>query len=131
MSLSITGLHTAADRLIAAAAAPQQCDPVRDILGGTDIASACAVQHLLTEDSLRRGRRIVGHKIGLTSLAAQHQLGVEQPGKLGGRRALPVPREQDFARKVDEGLLRCGLIGSEIERNHAAASLLRPQWPLS
>jgi len=43
--------------------------------------------------------------------------------KLGGGRAIPVSREQDFARKVDKGLLKRGLIGSEIEGNHAAASL--------
>jgi 2-keto-4-pentenoate hydratase len=65
--------------LIAAAAAPRQCDPVRDILGAGDIAAAYAVQQLLTEHSLSRGRRIVGHKIGLTSAAVQRQLGVDQP----------------------------------------------------
>ena len=65
--------------MIAAAAAPQQCDPVRDILGNSDIASAYAVQRLLTEHSLSRGRQIVGHKIGLTSPAVQQQLGVDQP----------------------------------------------------
>lgn len=79
MTLTTTKLRTAADRLIAAASAPLQCDPVRDILGEADIASAYAVQRLLTEDSLRRGRRIVGHKIGLTSPAVQRQLGVDQP----------------------------------------------------
>lgn len=79
MTLTTSGLQEAADRLIAAAAAPLQCAPVRDILGDSDIAAAYAVQRLLTEDSLTRGRRIVGHKIGLTSPAVQHQLGVDQP----------------------------------------------------
>jgi 2-keto-4-pentenoate hydratase len=79
MTLTTTPLREAADRLIAAAAAPRQCDPVRDILGDTDVASAYAVQRLLTEDSLARGRLIVGHKIGLTSPAVQQQLGVDQP----------------------------------------------------
>jgi len=79
MTLTTSALHAAADRLIAAAAAPRQCDPVRDILGDSDIAAAYAVQRLLTEDSLARGRRIVGHKIGLTSPAVQQQLGVDQP----------------------------------------------------
>jgi 2-keto-4-pentenoate hydratase len=79
MTLTTTGLRVAADRLIAAAAAPRQCDPVRDILGDNDIAAAYAVQRLLTEDSLARGRGIVGHKIGLTSTAVQRQLGVDQP----------------------------------------------------
>jgi 2-keto-4-pentenoate hydratase len=79
MTRTTTSLREAADRLIAAADAPQQCDPVRDILGETDIESAYSVQRLLTENSLTRGRRIVGHKIGLTSPAVQRQLGVDQP----------------------------------------------------
>lgn len=79
MTLTTSGLRAAADRLIAAAAEPRQCEPVRDILGDTDIPSAYAVQHLLTEDSLARGRQIVGYKIGLTSPAVQRQLGVDQP----------------------------------------------------
>jgi 2-keto-4-pentenoate hydratase len=37
------------------------------------------VQRLITQDSLARGRRIVGHKIGITSPAVQRQLGVDQP----------------------------------------------------
>jgi 2-keto-4-pentenoate hydratase len=79
MTLTTTGLRAAADRLIAAAAGPLQCDPVRDLLSEADIKSAYAVQRLLTEDSLARGRRIVGHKVGLTSPAVQRQLGVDQP----------------------------------------------------
>ena len=79
MTTSTLPLREAADRLIAAAATPRQCDPVRDILGDRDIAAAYAVQRLLTEDSLTRSRRIVGHKIGLTAPAVQRQLGVDQP----------------------------------------------------
>jgi 2-keto-4-pentenoate hydratase len=79
VTLTTLGLRAAADRLIAAAAAPGQCNPVRDILGDNDIASAYAVQRLLTDHSLAQGRRIIGHKIGLTSAAVQRQLGVDQP----------------------------------------------------
>jgi 2-keto-4-pentenoate hydratase len=79
MTVTTTRLRAAADCLIKAAAVPRQCDPVREILGDNDIPSAYAVQRLLTEDSVARGRRIVGHKIGLTSAAVQRQLGVDQP----------------------------------------------------
>jgi 2-keto-4-pentenoate hydratase len=79
MTLTTSALREATDRLIAANYALRQCDPVRDILGDSDIAAAYSVQRLLTEDSLARGRRIVGHKIGLTSPAVQRQLGVDQP----------------------------------------------------
>lgn len=79
MNMTKAALREAADRLIAAAAAPEQCDPVRDIIGDGDITAAYAVQNLITEESLGRGRIVVGHKIGLTSPAVQQQLGVEQP----------------------------------------------------
>ncbi|ORW28673.1 2-keto-4-pentenoate hydratase [Mycobacterium palustre] len=79
MTVNSARLREAADRLLAAAALPKQCEPVRDILGDHDIAAAYAVQRLLTEDSMARGRSIVGHKIGLTSPAVQRQLGVDQP----------------------------------------------------
>ncbi len=55
------------------------CDPVRPLLEPHGIDAAYAVQHLLTEDALASGRRIVGRKIGLTSAAVQKQLGVDQP----------------------------------------------------
>lgn len=79
MSLITTDLRAAADRLIAAAAKPLQCDPVRDTLGDNDIASTYEAQRLLTEHSLAQGRQIVAHKIGLTSPVVQRQLGVDQP----------------------------------------------------
>ncbi|MBB3606004.1 2-keto-4-pentenoate hydratase [Mycolicibacterium sp. BK556] len=79
MTVNTTALREAANRLIDAAAAPKQCEPIRDIIGAQDIAAAYQVQHLITEDSVARGRVIVGHKIGLTSPAVQRQLGVDQP----------------------------------------------------
>jgi 2-keto-4-pentenoate hydratase len=74
-----TKLHDAADRLIHAAATRIPCDPIRDLVGSTDVATGYAVQRLVTEESLARGRHVVGHKIGLTSAAVQRQLGVDQP----------------------------------------------------
>ena len=53
--------------------------PVRDELQPGDVASAYAIQKINTEHWLRQGRRLVGRKIGLTSVAVQKQLGVEQP----------------------------------------------------
>ncbi|EID10497.1 2-keto-4-pentenoate hydratase [Mycolicibacterium hassiacum DSM 44199] len=79
MTVTTTELRQAADRLLAAADTARQCEPVRDILGDSDIGAAYAVQALLTEAALARGRHIVGHKIGLTAPAVQRQLGVDQP----------------------------------------------------
>jgi hypothetical protein len=68
MTLTTTPLRDAADRLIAAAAAPRQCDPVRDILGNSDIAYA--VQRLLTEHSLLVGGQedMIGDSRSICSL---------------------------------------------------------------
>ena len=43
------------------------------------------------------------------------QLAEDLERKFGGSRTIPVSRKQDFAREVDKGLLKRGLIGSEIE----------------
>ncbi|MFJ1709604.1 2-keto-4-pentenoate hydratase [Kitasatospora sp. NPDC088346] len=69
----------AADRLETAAAKKQPCAPVRDLLGTTDVASAYAVQRLLTRRRLAAGAVVTGRKIGLTAPAVQRQLGVDQP----------------------------------------------------
>lgn len=44
-----------------------------------DLAVAYEIQDALTKRGLEGGRRLIGRKIGLTSLAVQRQLGVDQP----------------------------------------------------
>ncbi len=68
----------AADRLLQAYASTP-CAPVRDLIALTDVAGAYAVQEINTQRWLHLGRRLVGRKIGLTSIAVQKQLGVDQP----------------------------------------------------
>ncbi len=72
-------IETAAERLRQAHASGQPCAPVRDLIGPTDTDAAYAVQEANTKRWLAEGRRIVGRKIGLTSVAVQKQLGVDQP----------------------------------------------------
>jgi 2-keto-4-pentenoate hydratase len=69
----------AAARLRDAAMRARPCQPVRDLIGRTDIALAYAVQQRLTDERLATGSRIIGRKIGLTSPAVQAQLGVDRP----------------------------------------------------
>lgn len=69
----------AAERLDEAHRTGVPCAPVRDLLPPGDLEAAYAVQSLLTEGRLARGKRITGWKVGLTSTAVQRQLGVATP----------------------------------------------------
>ncbi|MGW3952287.1 2-keto-4-pentenoate hydratase [Streptomyces sp. NPDC004752] len=85
----------AADALAEAARSQIACPPVRTFLDEGDIEAAYAVQRLNLEREQAAGRRIVGRKIGLTSPAVQHQLGVDQPdfGALFADTAVPEDGE--------------------------------------
>lgn len=68
-----------AHRLWDAGRTRQPIPPIRTEIGSGDIRTAYEVQEVLTLRRLRDGCRVVGRKIGLTSAAVQHQLGVDQP----------------------------------------------------
>lgn len=53
--------------------------PLRDTFPGMTEQDAYTIQNMITQRRLSEGRRIVGRKIGLTSVAVQRQLGVDQP----------------------------------------------------
>ncbi|HWG24353.1 2-keto-4-pentenoate hydratase [Actinospica sp.] len=69
----------AAHALAEAARTGVPCPPVRGLLGEGADEAAYAVQRINVERALAAGRRVVGRKIGLTSLAVQRQLGVDRP----------------------------------------------------
>lgn len=80
MSEPSTGLLSdIAARLRAASASGVAMAPIRDEIGAENISAAYAIQQFNTDFGLNHGRVICGRKIGLTSLAVQKQLGVDQP----------------------------------------------------
>ena len=73
-------LDAAATRLRDAMRAGVPCEPVRGLLGDAASPEAgYAVQQLNTDHWLTTGRRISGHKVGLTNPAVQEQLGMDEP----------------------------------------------------
>jgi len=79
MALSPQKIRQLAERLRKAEETGVATDPVRDQLPAGDLASAYAIQKANTQYWVRKGRRVVGCKIGLTAKSVQKQLGVDQP----------------------------------------------------
>ena len=73
-------VEAAAEQLRLAAETGVPCAPVRDVLGtSTDVDTAYEVQRRNVELAVAAGRRVSGHKVGLTASVVQQQLGVDQP----------------------------------------------------
>ncbi len=77
--ISMDVIEAAAQRLREAQAQGVPCAPVRALIGDSDVAAAYEVQRINNALRLAEGGVVVGQKIGLTSLAVQKQLGVDQP----------------------------------------------------
>ncbi|MDO4997884.1 MAG: fumarylacetoacetate hydrolase family protein [Neisseria sp.] len=73
-------IQQAAEQLFIAEQNRQPCAPIRNLFGeGLSVADAYRIQQINVERAIQSGRRCVGKKIGLTSLAVQQQLGVNEP----------------------------------------------------
>ena len=72
-------IEAAAARLRDAQENGMPCAPVRELIGDSDLTAAYEVQRINNDLRVAEGGRVVGLKIGLTSLAVQKQLGVDQP----------------------------------------------------
>jgi 2-keto-4-pentenoate hydratase len=96
-----------ADKIAEAHRLGKGCAPIRELLPQGALDLAYAAQEINTKAWLVAGRRLVGRKIGLTSLAVQKQLGVDQPdyGMLFDDMAIPdgweIQRKQLIQPKVE------------------------------
>jgi 2-keto-4-pentenoate hydratase len=72
-------IEQAASALAEAERSAQYIAPLRETYEQLTIEDAYAIQRVNTDRRVAEGRRIVGCKIGLTSVAVQKQLGVDQP----------------------------------------------------
>jgi 2-keto-4-pentenoate hydratase len=68
-----------AEQLDQAAQTGQPIEPLSESAGLTSVDDAYAIQSHWTKMRLDRGEKIAGRKIGLTSIAIQQQLGVNEP----------------------------------------------------
>lgn len=72
-------IEQAAQQLLKAEKTKSPCDPVRALIGAQNVDDAYAVQNVISRQKEENGARTIGKKIGLTSVAVQQQLGVDQP----------------------------------------------------
>lgn len=74
-----TALRQLAEELLYASQLRRPIAPLRNRLASMDLQDAYDIQTLQLEEHLADGRVLAGRKVGLTSLAMQQQLGVDQP----------------------------------------------------
>jgi 2-keto-4-pentenoate hydratase len=71
--------RAAADALEEAERAAVPVPPLSDHLPGLDVDDAYAIQLINVDRRITAGRRVVGHKVGLTAKVMQEMLGVDEP----------------------------------------------------
>lgn len=77
--LSDTDRQTAAQLL---RGAEQKCEPIKQLSStwpDITIEDAYAIQNLVQNQKMQEGRRLIGHKVGLTSKAMQRSSAIEEP----------------------------------------------------
>lgn len=71
--------ETAAQKLRDAAQTGKPTERLTSVFGEFDLDQAYRIQELQVQQAQSQGRAVRGYKVGLTSLAMQRQLGVDQP----------------------------------------------------
>lgn len=78
-NMQSTQIEKAAQQLLQASTSGVPCAPIRTLIGEKDMDAAYQIQQVNHNLRLAEGARLVGKKIGLTSLKVQAQLGVDAP----------------------------------------------------
>ena len=135
--------HAEAARMLKAHAQRQTLAPITDRTPLT-LDDAYAIQALMTQARLARGERVVGWKLGYTSLVMREQMGIDAPnfGPLTDAmlltngsvapRTLTQPRVEPevalrFARDVAPGADRAGVLAC-VATAHAALEVVDSVW---
>ena len=119
-----------ADQLQKAEADRKQVPPIVADLGSGNVEAAYQVQAELTRRRIAAGSRLVGRKIGLTSVAVQQQLGVSEPdfgalfsemeaehgGQIETARLIQPRIEAEIALVLDRDLERADATMAELMR---------------
>jgi len=79
VSISVDTIAEAANRLYEAERTRTAIPPLVETYPGLSPDDAYRIQRTLIDRKLHEGARVVGHKIGLTAVAMQQLLGVDQP----------------------------------------------------
>ncbi|RNB85330.1 2-keto-4-pentenoate hydratase [Brevibacillus nitrificans] len=68
-----------ADELLEAERSNQPISPITERFPDIDVTAAYQIQLNAVQKKIARGRRVIGKKVGLTSIAMQEMLGVDEP----------------------------------------------------
>ncbi|RKP50319.1 2-keto-4-pentenoate hydratase [Pararobbsia silviterrae] len=116
-------IQDAARALRTAATTHAYIAPLRDTYPDMTLDDAYAVQRENTQARLAEGRRITGCKIGLTSVAVQRQLGVDQPDfgvlfdDMGYGDSEPIPASGLTQAKIEAEI--AFVLGRDLDASHA------------
>jgi 2-keto-4-pentenoate hydratase len=125
-------LHRLAEELLEATDLRRPVAPLRNRLVSMDLQDAYGIQAHQLDAHLADGRVLAGRKVGLTSLAMQRQLGVDQPDfgfffhDMVHHEGAQIPADTFIAPKVEPEfgfVLKESLHGPGVTREQAAAAI--------
>src|SRR5574337_339495 len=121
-------VQSAVERLIEARTAHRLAAPLSESEPGVTLEQAYAIQDAVRAELVRRGDRISGWKVGVTSQAAREAMGVDHPiagfllrsGQFASGAEVPLSRFANLGVEVEVAFrLRSGLVGPGVTPDSA------------